>query len=109
VPNVKKLRGLNLSGTPGAISACCGRLLPFIFKSTFAQKPSGKKVYNALPVPFLLYGSVIWNLIKKDKKLLTSIEIKFFRTTGYIFLDHKKSEEILEELKVKPVNEKLRR
>jgi len=35
--------------------------------------------------------------------------MKFFSTTGYNILDHKKSEEILEELKVKPVNKKLRR
>jgi len=28
VPNVKKIRGLNLSGTPWATSAFCGRSLP---------------------------------------------------------------------------------
>jgi hypothetical protein len=28
VPNVKKIRGLNLPGTPWATSACCGRLSP---------------------------------------------------------------------------------
>ena len=29
VPNVTKIRGLNLPGTPWATSACCGRPLPF--------------------------------------------------------------------------------
>ena len=29
VPNVKKIRDLNLPRTPWAISACCGRPLPF--------------------------------------------------------------------------------
>ena len=29
MPNVKKIRGLNLPGTPWATSACCGRTLPF--------------------------------------------------------------------------------
>ena len=28
MPNVKKIRGLNLPGTPWATSACCGRPLP---------------------------------------------------------------------------------
>ena len=28
LPNVKKIRGLNLFGTPWATSACCGRPLP---------------------------------------------------------------------------------
>jgi len=40
---------------------------------------------------------------------LTSIEIKFFRTAGYIRFDHKESEEILYELKVESVDEKLRK
>jgi hypothetical protein len=29
VPNIKKIRGLNLPGTPWTTSACCGRPLPF--------------------------------------------------------------------------------
>jgi hypothetical protein len=31
VPNVKKIRGLNLPGTPWATSACCGRPLPYLY------------------------------------------------------------------------------
>jgi hypothetical protein len=31
VPNIKKIRGLNLPGTPWTTSACCGRPLPFAF------------------------------------------------------------------------------
>ena len=46
---------------------------------------------------------------KKDKKRLTSIEMKFFRTAVYTHFDHKRGEEILEELKVEPVDGKLRR
>ena len=30
VPNVKKIQGINLPGTPWATSACCGRPLPFL-------------------------------------------------------------------------------
>jgi hypothetical protein len=50
------------------------------------------------------------SLGKRIKKKLTSVEIKFFiRTAGYTFFDHKRNEEILEQLKVEPVDEKLRR
>jgi hypothetical protein len=38
------------------------------------------------------------------------MEIKFFRrTAGYSLLDHKRNEEILEELKVESADQKLRR
>jgi hypothetical protein len=41
---------------------------------------------------------------------MTSIEMQFFRRTArYTLFEHKKNEEILEELKVEPVDEKLRR
>jgi hypothetical protein len=47
---------------------------------------------------------------QKDNERLTSIEIKFFRRrAGYTLFEHKRNEEILEELKVEPVDEKLRR
>jgi hypothetical protein len=36
--------------------------------------------------------------------------MRFFRrTTGYTLLDHKRNEEILEQLKLEPVDKKLRR
>jgi len=35
MPNVKKIRGLTLPGTPWATSACCGRPLPFTFNPTW--------------------------------------------------------------------------
>jgi len=41
---------------------------------------------------------------------MTSIEMQFFRrTAGYKLFEHKKNEEILKELKVEPVDKKLRR
>jgi len=43
-----------------------------------------------------------------NKEQLTSTEIKFFRRIGYTLLDHKRNE-LLEELKVQPVDKKLRR
>jgi hypothetical protein len=45
-----------------------------------------------------------------QKKLLSSVKVKFFRrTAGYTPFDHKRNEGILEELKVEPVDKKLRR
>jgi hypothetical protein len=43
-----------------------------------------------------------------NKEQLTSTEIKFFRRIGYTLLDHKRNE-LLEELKIQPVDKKLRR
>jgi hypothetical protein len=53
------------------------------FKQILVQKVLISKVYNALVLPFLLYGREIWTLSKKkDTKCLTSIGVKFFRTTA---------------------------
>jgi hypothetical protein len=66
------------------------------------------KVYTLLAVPIVLYGIEVWTLRRKDKKRLTLIEMKVFsKISGYTLFDHKRSEEILEELKVEPVDEKL--
>lgn len=70
---------------------------------------SRTEAHNALTLPIPLYGSEIWTLRQKDKKRLTSPEMKFFRTAGYTLFDHKKTENILEELEVEPLNEKVRR
>ena len=79
-------------------------------KPTLVQESSRIKVQNALAVTILLYDSEIWTLRQKDKICLTSIEMKFFwRTAGYTLFDSKRDEEILEKLKVEPVDEKLRR
>ena len=52
------------------------------FKPSLVQKFSSIKVCNALALPFLLHGSEICTLRKKDKKQLTSIEMTFFRTAA---------------------------
>ena len=79
------------------------------FKLNSVQKFSRIKLYYALAVSFISYGSGIWTLRKKNKNL-TSMEIKFFRrTAGYTLFDHRRNEEILEEMKVEPFDKKLRR
>jgi hypothetical protein len=48
--------------------------------------------------------------LEKGIKRLASIEMKFFRRTSrYAFFDHKRNEEILEECKVQPADEKLKK
>ena len=80
------------------------------FKPTFVQKFLRTKVHIALAVPILLHESESWILRKNDKTKLTTVEMKFFRrTAGYTLYDHKRNLVILEELKVEPVDEKLRR
>ena len=74
------------------------------------QKFSRINVYNALALPILLYGSEIWTLRKKDEKQSQSIEMKFFRRiAGYIIFDHKRNEEILEELQIEPIDVEAKR
>jgi hypothetical protein len=58
------------------------------FNSTLIQKFSKIKVYNALALLNLLYGSETLNL-----KEMTSIEIKFFRrTVGYVLFGYSRIE-----------------
>jgi hypothetical protein len=48
--------------------------------------------------------------LKKGQRRFTSMEMKVFRrTAGHALFDHKRKEKILEELKVEPADEKLRR
>ncbi|KAJ4437338.1 hypothetical protein ANN_17477 [Periplaneta americana] len=56
------------------------------------------------------YGSEIWSLKKKDVNRIKATEMKFLRrTAGYTLLDRKRNEEILEQLEVESVEEKISR
>jgi hypothetical protein len=57
----------------------------------------------------LLHGSESWTFKAKDKARLISAEMKFMRRTadGYIWSDFKQNTEILEELKVTPIQNKM--
>jgi hypothetical protein len=66
------------------------------------------KIYNTLAIPALIYGSEIWTLTQQHKSRLKAPEMKFLRrTAGYTLLDHKKNENILQELNITPVLEKI--
>jgi hypothetical protein len=74
------------------------------------HKFSRIKVYNTLALPRLLYRSEIWTSEKNIKNDLHHSRLNFFRRTAkYPLWNRKRNEEILEELKVEPVGEKLRR
>jgi hypothetical protein len=74
------------------------------------QKCLRRKVCNVLTVPVILHGNEIWTFRQKDKKSLTAVDMKFFRRIArYTLFDHKMNEEILEGLKVEPVEEKEKR
>jgi len=63
------------------------------------QKFARINVLNAMALPILLHRSEIWTLRKEGKKILTSTGMRFFRrSAGYPLFDHKRNEEILEEL-----------
>jgi hypothetical protein len=77
------------------------------FKPTLVQKFSKIKIHNILFLPILLYKSEIEPLENRIKKI-DKIAMKFFRrTAGYTLLDHKRNEEMLEELQEEPVDQKL--
>jgi phosphoribosylaminoimidazole-succinocarboxamide synthase len=59
--------------------------------------------------PIILYGIENYALRKKDKKRLTSLKMRNFRTAGYTLLDRKRNEASFEEFKIEPVDEKRRR
>jgi hypothetical protein len=79
-----------------------------VLKLNQVQKSSRMKIYNTLAIPALIYGSKIWTLIQQDKSLLKASEMKFLRrTTENNLLDHKKNEDLLQELNTTPVLEKI--
>lgn len=57
----------------------------------------------------ITYGSEVW-VLRKTPRQITTAEIKFMRTTaGYTCRDHKGNEDILRELHVAPILEKIKK
>jgi hypothetical protein len=80
-----------------------------VFKPNKVKKNTRIKLYSTLALPVLLYGSESWTIKAKGKARLISAEMKFMRRTadGYICSDFKQNTEILEELKVTPIQDKI--
>jgi hypothetical protein len=78
-------------------------LLDNTLKPNLVQRSTRLKLYKTLALSSLLYGSEIWTIKQCDKNRLPTAEMKYLlRTAGYTLLNHKRSEEILEELHVTP-------
>lgn len=83
-------------------------LLNHTLKPSLVQKHSRIKLYKTLALPTLLYGSEIWVLKQRDISRLRAAEMKYLRrTAGYTLLDHKRNEDILQELNMQPLEEKI--
>ncbi|KAJ4449078.1 hypothetical protein ANN_00473 [Periplaneta americana] len=68
------------------------------------QRHTRIRLYKTLARPVLRYGSEAWTLRKKDESRITANEMKFMRyTAGYMKWDHKRNEDIMEELQLEPV------
>jgi hypothetical protein len=79
-----------------------------IFKPNKVRKNTRIKLYFPLALPVLLYGSEIWTFKAKNKARLRSGEMKFVRMiSGYIWSDFKQNTEILEEVKLTPIQDKI--
>jgi hypothetical protein len=77
-------------------------------KPNLVQRSTRLKLYKTLALPALLYGSEIWTIKQFDKNRLRTAEMKYLRRTAeYTLLDHKRNEEILQELHVTPLEDKL--
>jgi hypothetical protein len=84
-------------------------LLNNTLKPNVVQISTRLKLYKILALPTLLYGSEIWTIKQCDKNRLRTAEMKYLRRTKrYTLLNHKRNEEILEELHVTPLEDKLR-
>ncbi|KAJ4445485.1 hypothetical protein ANN_07293 [Periplaneta americana] len=77
---------------------------------TVSDKHSGSRLdsteefMKTLARPVLCYGSEAWTLRKKDESRITANEMKFMRyTAGYTKWDHKRNEDVMEELRLEPV------
>ena len=80
------------------------------FKPTWVQKFSRKKLHNALALPILIYVGAKFGPLREIQKRMISTAIKFSRIAAEYFLFyHRRNEEILKDLKVEPIDKKLRR
>jgi hypothetical protein len=54
--------------------------------------------------PYYVYGSQTWTLKEEVKARITEVEMKFLRkTANYTLYDHKRNQDIIQELKKEPV------
>jgi hypothetical protein len=77
-------------------------------KPNVVQRSTRLKLYKTLALPILLYGSEILTIKQCNKNRFLTAEMKsFWRRARYTLLKHKRNEDILEEIHVTPLEDKL--
>ena len=72
------------------------------------KKPIRIKLYNTLVLPALLYDSETWTIKTSDARRITAAEMKYMRRkAGYTWTDYKTNAQIVKELKITPILDKL--
>jgi hypothetical protein len=61
------------------------------------------ELYKTLALPALLYGSENWTIIARDARRITAVEMKYVRTAGNSWTNHKTNTEIAKEVNIAPV------
>jgi hypothetical protein len=78
-----------------------------IINNVFRPKKTIIKLYNTLALPAQLNNSENWTIKARDGRRITAAEMKYMRTAGYTWTDHKTNTEIAKELNITPVLEKI--
>jgi hypothetical protein len=60
-----------------------------------------------LKVHVAQYGSENWTIKARDSRIITSAEMKYMRTAGYTWTDHKTNTEIANKLNITPGLDKI--
>lgn len=76
-----------------------------VLKPNLVQKETRLKIYKTLARPILAYGCEAWTIRARDASRITAAEMRFMRrTAGYTRWDHKRNDEILQQLKIESIH-----
>jgi hypothetical protein len=78
-----------------------------IINNVFRPKKTRIKLYYTLALPALLYGSENWTIEARDARRTAAADMKYMRTAGYTWTDHKTDTEIARESNITPVLDKM--
>jgi hypothetical protein len=73
------------------------------------RKETLLRFYKIMAIPTSLYGSECWTLTKSQKSRLETAEMHFLRSVaGYQLIDHRRDEDIREELQIIDINSRIK-
>ena len=80
------------------------------FRPQTTLKKTKIKLYNALVIPGLLYGSENWGIKATDTRRITAAEMKCTRkTAGHTWTDYRTNTEIAKEINITTVWDKIQK